>query len=119
MDLLYHTFTEKAMAGGNVQVKLNHPAVAVHRKGSAASKAAANHASSSSSGSRAAGPEPAVVVDSQGQAHAFDAVIMACHAPAALQLLQQPTWVHKAALGGVEYHQQSTVMHTDEEYIRR
>jgi predicted NAD/FAD-binding protein len=119
MDLLYDSFTAQATAGGDVQVKLNHPAVAVHSKSSAASKAVARDTSSSSSQTSSTAAEPVVVLDSQGQAHAFDAVIMACHAPAALQLLQQPSWVHKAALGGVEYHPQSTIMHTDEEYIRR
>jgi uncharacterized protein len=44
----------------------------------------------------------------------FDAVILACHADQALQLLQQPTPAEQRVLGAIRYQQNQVIVHTDD-----
>jgi hypothetical protein len=99
LDRVYVSLARAAAAPGSVTFRLGHPAAAVEA-------------------ARGPGTRPAAV-DAAGRRREFDAVILACHAPAALRLLRDPGRAHKLALGGVEYYTQSTILHVDEDYVRR
>jgi hypothetical protein len=137
MDCLYETFTAAAAATGNVTFRTGNAAAAVRldssRKSGKATAAAAavskqgttsSSATGSSSGSSTSSTDSTnssgvLVTDAAGQQYCFDDVILAVHSKAALGLLDAPSRLHTAALGGVEYYTQSTIMHTDEDFIRK
>jgi predicted NAD/FAD-binding protein len=51
--------------------------------------------------------------DEAGEAHDFDAVVVATHADQALELLADPTEAERATLGAFHYSRNETVLHTD------
>jgi hypothetical protein len=126
MDCLYKTLQDVIQSSGNVTVKTNYPATAVYTRPpkinpsnsrnhltGAAAKAAAARAGGGVGGG-------VVVVGAEGQQeHHFDAVIMACHASAALKLVVNPSWAERVLLGGVEYHPIPTIIHQDRKYMER
>lgn len=124
----YNTIAAAATASGNVTFLTSHPAAAVEvydSRQNLRSQHRNNHNpthqdSNSSSTTTSSNSSPRVVVtDQEGAQHVYDAIAMACHAPTALRLLSKPSKLHEAALGGVEYYKQSTILPTDEAYIRR
>lgn len=136
MDCFYRTFSAAAAATGNVTFRTSHAAAAVHldssrsKTGKAAAAVAASKqgtptssASGSSTNSSAhnnrSSSSGVLMTDTYGQQHCFDDVILAVHSKAALALLDGPSRLHTAALSGVEYHTQSTIMHTDADFIKR
>lgn len=57
------------------------------------------------------------VVDSAGADSAFDQVILACHAPDALRLLDAPTVEEREVLGALKYSKNLTVLHGDASFM--
>ncbi|MCT8161875.1 NAD(P)/FAD-dependent oxidoreductase [Pseudoruegeria sp. SHC-113] len=55
-----------------------------------------------------------IVKPLNGEAEAFDEVIMACHSDDALRLLEQPTAAERAALGALTYQDNRMILHCDE-----
>lgn len=49
----------------------------------------------------------------------YDAVVMACHADTALQMIQQPTTAEREILGCFPYQENLAVLHTDESFMPR
>ena len=49
----------------------------------------------------------------------YDAVVMACHADTALQLIQQPTAAERDILGCFPFQENLAVLHTDESFMPR
>ncbi|MEU8076047.1 FAD-dependent oxidoreductase [Catellatospora citrea] len=59
------------------------------------------------------------VHDLTGDAHVFDAVVVATHADQALKLLAEPTSVEREVLGAFGYARNHTVLHTDARLLPR
>ena len=59
------------------------------------------------------GEQGPVVVDSEGGESRFDHVIVACHAPDALSLIDRPTDLERRTLGALKYSKNRTVLHGD------
>jgi len=57
-----------------------------------------------------AGPE---VIDSDGTRHRYDAVVLACHADQALQLLARRSALHNWLLGAFRYQANRAILHGD------
>ena len=55
-----------------------------------------------------------VYVHTKDGVEEFDAAIMACHAPQALALLQQPTQEETSILGAIKTQPNTAILHTDE-----
>jgi predicted NAD/FAD-binding protein len=64
-------------------------------------------------------PEHAEVRDADGQAHRFDAVVIATHPDQALRLLDPPTDAERDVLGAFTYTQNPAVLHTDATLLPR
>jgi len=61
-----------------------------------------------------------VMVKPQGEnAHAYDAVVFACHSDEALALLKDPTPAEQDILGAIPFQENDTVLHTDERLLPR
>ena len=58
-----------------------------------------------------------LITDTNGQQQSFDHVIFACHSDQALQMLIEPTPLHKEILGTIPYANNSVVLHTDERQL--
>jgi len=54
-----------------------------------------------------------------GERHAFDHVVLACHADQALRMLEQPTATERAVLGAFAYQPNEAVLHTDTSVLPR
>jgi hypothetical protein len=107
LDLLYGRLVADAEARGAARFLAGRRAARVER-------AAAGRGGAGDSG----GARPAVT-DAEGRREEFDAVVLACHAPAALALLAAPTALDRAVLGGAEYYRQQTILHADEGWVAR
>ena len=57
------------------------------------------------------------VVDGAGAGSVFDHVILACHAPDALRLLEAPTAEESEVLGALKYSKNLTVLHGDASFM--
>jgi hypothetical protein len=64
-------------------------------------------------------PDQVMVKPRHEQAHAFDAVIFACHSDQALQLLKDPTATEQDILGAIAFQDNDAVLHTDERLLPR
>jgi len=62
---------------------------------------------------------PVEVVMADGQRHAFDEVVFACHSDQALALLDKPTSEERAVLGAIGYQSNDVVLHTDTQMLPR
>jgi predicted NAD/FAD-binding protein len=60
-----------------------------------------------------------LVTDSTNQEFRFDHVVFAVSAENALKLIQNPSWMERIVLGNVEYYDDVTVTHTDNEYMQK
>jgi predicted NAD/FAD-binding protein len=63
--------------------------------------------------------EGATVVDTDGDSHRFDAVVLACHADTALELLTDPSDDERELLGAWEYAPNDAWLHTDSRLLPR
>ena len=52
-----------------------------------------------------------------GEEHAFDAVVMACHADDALRLIQAPDDVERSILGAFDYSENKVFLHSDPQWM--
>jgi predicted NAD/FAD-binding protein len=64
-------------------------------------------------------PAHAEVRDADGQAHRFDAVVIATHPDQALRLLDPPTDAERDVLGAFTYTQNAALLHTDATVLPR
>jgi len=64
-------------------------------------------------------PDHAEVHDADGQAHRFDAVVIATHPDQALRLLDPPTDAERDVLGAFTYTRNSALLHTDATVLPR
>jgi predicted NAD/FAD-binding protein len=64
-------------------------------------------------------PDFAEVRDADGQAHRFDAVVIATHPDQALRLLDPPTDAERDVLGAFTYTQNPALLHTDATVLPR
>ena len=125
MDCLYKSLLNILEASGSVRVLVNSPATAVYPASTSRSNSSSSSRNEGTTAATAAaaggggGEKGVVVVGADGEEKCFDAVIMACHASTALKLIQEPSWVEKMLLGGVEYHPVQTIMHSDVDYMKR
>lgn len=58
-----------------------------------------------------------MVQDAQGNAEAYDQVIMACHSDQALKLLDAPTAMEQKILGNIGYQENNVVLHGDTRFM--
>lgn len=65
------------------------------------------------------GPHGVIVIDQNGQHHAFDQVVFATHANTTLGLLKDATQAEREALGAFDYTQNEVVLHTDTAFMPR
>lgn len=61
----------------------------------------------------------AVLVRAHGREESYDGVVIATHAPHALQLLAEPTDEQRAVLGAVAYSPNHAILHTDASLLPR
>ncbi len=62
-------------------------------------------------------PKSVTVYDSAGQAEEYDAVVFACHADEALELLEAPTAQEKKIIGSFSYQKNTVVLHRDTSFM--
>jgi predicted NAD/FAD-binding protein len=64
-------------------------------------------------------PDHVVVKPAHDQAHAYDAVVFACHSDQALGLLRDPGPEEREILGAIPFQDNEVVLHTDERLLPR
>lgn len=61
----------------------------------------------------------AAVLDTAGREDVYDAVVLACHADEALEVLEEPTAEERTCLGAFAYQRNSALLHTDASVMPR
>ena len=62
-------------------------------------------------------PDGPKVTLGNGEEHAFDAVVMACHADDALRMIQAPDDVERSILGAFDYSENKVFLHSDPQWM--
>lgn len=58
-------------------------------------------------------PDGTVEVTVNGETEVFDEVVLACHAPQALEMIEAPTQAEREVLGALRYQPNQVTLHTD------
>lgn len=59
------------------------------------------------------------IIDTSGDVHGFEHVVLACHSDEALTLLADPTSAERSALGAVRYQKNDAILHRDPRFMPR
>lgn len=64
-------------------------------------------------------PNGIIVTDHEGNSDTFDRLIFACDPETIIKITKDLTWLERKLLGNVEYFDDVTVTHTDEDYMNK